>query len=161
MSEFVGEEDFTIDFAAPPIRADGFDWTPQRVADLRAFLRLRKTPTQISQLLHCSRASVYACMVAHGLKQRLPDTAENTDVRADKSRAAPPVIVTLATIPIPVTMPVDHVEHPIELLTAMSCRWPIGTVGREGFRFCMATKQRDDNSPYCRHHARIAYPGRR
>ncbi len=40
-------------------------------------------------------------------------------------------------------------------LTQTTCRWPIGDPGEEGFAYCGARAPHD--SPYCEHHARIAY----
>jgi len=47
------------------------------------------------------------------------------------------------------------------LLTSTTCRYPIGDVGREGFRFCLERKT-DDNTPYCAVHRNltIAYARR-
>jgi len=48
----------------------------------------------------------------------------------------------------------------VQTLTAMSCRWPIGDPKAPGFHFCGRTKPAV--SPYCDHHAGLAYqPGRR
>ena len=44
-------------------------------------------------------------------------------------------------------------------LTDRSCRWPIGDPKVDGFHFCGRTKPA--GSPYCDHHAGIAYGPRR
>jgi GcrA cell cycle regulator len=63
--------------------------------------------------------------------------------------------------PEPERRPVEDVVIPMsERVTIMElreqmCRWPIGDPGREDFRFCGG--RISTTSPYCSHHAAIAY----
>ncbi len=41
-------------------------------------------------------------------------------------------------------------------LTVMGCRWPIGEIDNEGFRFCGHLRERGS---YCPAHRRLAYAG--
>lgn len=61
----------------------------------------------------------------------------------------------------PVPKPLKIVEtapgERVDLLSLKEnmCRWPIGDPGSEGFGFCGCKTA--EGSPYCEHHARIAY----
>ena len=43
----------------------------------------------------------------------------------------------------------------LELVGPRDCRFPIGTPGKPGFKFCR--QPRHDDGPYCLHHARLCY----
>ncbi len=55
--------------------------------------------------------------------------------------------------PIPILSPEERTStlH----LTEQTCKWPIGDPGTSGFHFCGAKAK--SGSPYCAHHAQIAY----
>ncbi len=44
----------------------------------------------------------------------------------------------------------------VEALTATGCRWPMGEVADEGFRFCGVSRVKRS---YCAAHYRLAYGG--
>ena len=57
--------------------------------------------------------------------------------------------------PIPELHVVSSEKVTILNLTEHTCKWPIGDPSDENFRFCGCKTQA--GSPYCEHHARIAY----
>ncbi len=71
---------------------------------------------------------------------------ETVPVEAAKARPAP-----LSLVEPPVKGRITNIMD----LTHKTCRWPIGDPGDEDFAYCGDHAQ--PGSPYCAHHARIAY----
>lgn len=66
--------------------------------------------------------------------------------------------VTLSKTPankLPAEEPTPDKDMTVLSLSYKTCKWPIGDPGDKDFCFCGATPR--DRSPYCEHHARMAY----
>jgi GcrA cell cycle regulator len=81
------------------------------------------------------------------------NTALAPVMEAAEPDVAPEPVVELKLVPKVSDFACERVTI-MELRESM-CRWPIGDPGREDFRFCGSRSC--SGSPYCEHHAQIAY----
>lgn len=91
-----------------------------------------------------------------------PMRATATVVRGNNAMAVETLAIeAVEAAPEPERKPALEVVIPLsERVTIMElrdhmCRWPLGDPGKEDFRFCGSRNQ--TGSPYCAHHAAIAY----
>lgn len=150
-------------------------WTDERVERLKALWSEGLSASQIAgELGGVTRNAVIGKVHRLGLSGRAKPQPQAARPRPVRPPAMPlrPVTVTavsgnlalmvqsiVETAPQPVLLPepeVASVERATILtLTEQMCKWPIGDPGRGDFYFC--GRRSDVGTPYCAHHARLAY----
>jgi len=146
-----------------------FNWTDQRIAQLKAMVSDGGTAGSIAVEWGVSRSTVAGEMNRLGLKRDRPAPEPkpiNPRIRHHKkNRPIGPVMPVAAPPPPPEPLPPPlfhpgqvELDNPVLALTGTSCRFPIGDPRRADFRFCCAPKL--GISPYCELHHVIAYAGR-
>ncbi len=162
--------------------ADKLPWTEARVEVLKKLWTEGMSASQIARQLGAgaTRNAVIGKLHRLGLSGRTPPTRTAT-VRPRRPRepshpSRPGFLPTagatalkpqldlkpmLRPEPEPEPEPIRLVDIPkgqrvsILMLSDKTCRWPIGDPGSEDFCFCGVAPKA--GSPYCAHHARIAY----
>jgi len=146
-------------------------WTDERVERLKVLWAEGMSASQIAaDLGEVTRNAVIGKVHRLGLSGRVKAPAPAARPRKERPAPAPaaPVVVgalALKAEPAPVAaaepearpVAVAAPESRATILTIneRSCKWPIGDPGRADFFFC--GRASDPGSPYCQHHARLAY----
>ena len=91
------------------------------------------------------------CLSLYGASQKRVYKSNKTRKRNKKSTfpRTPPVKKEA------VELPIQANQVTVFALSSKTCKWPIGDPQSGDFCFCGATPR--DRSPYCEHHARMAY----
>ncbi len=151
------------------------DWTPERVNQLTKLWAAGNSAAQIAgEMGNVTRNAVIGKIHRLGLGGRMkvngtlaPKRERSARARvrraAHSGRRVSKVAAVLAEIP--ESQPAEATSPPtasfacrgVSLLelTDETCRWPIGDPGQPGFVFC--GNRPLTVSPYCAHHARMAY----
>jgi GcrA cell cycle regulator len=159
--------------------ADKLPWTEARVEELKKLWTEGMSASQIARHLGAgaTRNAVIGKLHRLGLSGRTPPArAASARPRRPREPSRPGLMPTagatalkphfdakplLRPAPEPEPEPIRLVDIPkgervsILMLSDKTCRWPIGDPGSEDFCFCGAAPK--TGSPYCAHHARIAY----
>jgi len=147
-----------------------FNWTDQRIAQLKAMVADGGTAGSIAAEWGATRNTIAGKMDRLGLRRGRPpkESKRPRSVirRHKKNRPIGPVMpVAVPTAPPPEPLPPPpfqpgpvELDNPVLALTHASCRFPIGDPRHADFRFCCAPKV--GVSPYCELHHGIAYAGR-
>lgn len=152
-----------------------FDWTAQRVSDLRRmWVDEEMTSNAIAVELGVTRNMVIGKIGRLGLQGRQCDAnnrSKSATHREERIRIRAPQLPRAPThrpdgwrrsskgqpvapsLPIDLDAPSPHGCALLEL-TAETCHWPIGEVGKPGFHFCGG---KVSAGPYCAGHHGIAY----
>ena len=143
-----------------------FNWTDQRIAQLKAMVADGGTAGSIAIEWGVSRNVVAGKMSRLGLRRGRPAPEPkpiNPHIRRHKkNRLIGPVMPVAAPPPPPEPLPPPpfhpgpvELDNPVLALTYASCRFPLGDPRHADFRFCCAPKL--GVSVYCEDHHRIAY----
>jgi len=144
-----------------------FNWSDQRIAQLKAMVADGGTAGSIAAEWGVSRNTIAGKMDRLGLRRGRPPEEPKQPRRAirrhKKNRPIGPVMpVALPPAPPPEPLPPPlfhpgpvHLDNPVLALTRTSCRFPLGDPRHADFKFCCAPKL--GVSPYCEDHHRIAY----
>jgi len=149
-----------------------FNWSDQRIAQLKAMVADGGTARSIAAEWGVTRNTVAGKMNKLGLKRGHPAPKQkpiNPQIRRHKkNRLIGPVMPVVVAAPIvkprePLPPPPFHsgpveLNSPILALTETSCRFPIGDPHHADFHFCGAQR---DGRTYCAAHAALAYRPRR
>jgi len=140
---------------------DNDEWPKSHVRKLWFTFRDGFTYSQIGNRIGRTRDAV-AGKVSR-LRRRNPERW--TRNRIWKTRACSPrsrIAITLPALECGITIEgsdemfkVDVPKLPLLQLRDKQCRWPIGEVGQNGFRFCKA--KTPDGCSYCARHMQIAH----
>lgn len=154
-------------------------WTDERVELLKRLWSEGLSASQIAgQMGEITRNAVIGKVHRLGLSGRAKAAAPAAPARPRKPReeaevrpqrpltqgntalaAEPEAAVEPTPAPAPETAPDNVVvmaqRCTIMNLTESTCRWPLGEPGTEAFHFCGGKSR--PGSPYCAHHARMAY----
>lgn len=114
--------------------AEGFEWTPERIAALIALWEEGLTTSVIGERLGITKNAVVGKVHRLGLPKRVTS-----------SRAAKPAVEE---------KPMGEMIKLDKLSNGMCC-WPEGEPSTENFRFCGA--QAVEGRPYCAEHCKRAY----
>jgi GcrA cell cycle regulator len=138
----------------------GVAWSGRRIGLLKELWAAGMTATDIAARLRISRAAVLGKMFrlrlgpvrGAKLSKTKPDAASLG--RRRRGRRYAEVEIKPAA---PVAPAIARGKTLFEL-TNHSCRWPIGSPGTPGFRFCgEAGADLENARPYCERHAKRAY----
>ena len=145
-----------------------FNWSDQRIAQLKAMVADGGTAGSIAAEWSVSRNTVAGKMDRLGLRRdqppKEPKQPRKPQIRRHKkNRLIGPVMPVAAPPPPPEPLPpppfhpgpVELGDNPVMALTWASCRFPLGDPRHADFKFCCAPKL--GVSPYCEDHHRIAY----
>jgi GcrA cell cycle regulator len=146
-------------------------WTDERIENLKNLWAEGLSASQIAnQLGGVSRNAVIGKVHRLGLAGRAKPNrvpaARPKPVRDGETAPAPAFEGALALKAVPAPMPAPQrpvlrevapsaKKATIMTLTERTCKWPIGDPSRDDFHFC--GHEADVGTPYCKHHARIAY----
>jgi GcrA cell cycle regulator len=146
-------------------------WTDDRVEALKKLWQDGLSASQIAKQLGggLTRNAVIGKVHRLGLSGRAaPSQPQRAVFKAPRPPrpATPSIPVTrrsdIAARPEPVALPAlpaviieETGSATVLTLGAHMCKWPIGDPSSDGFSFC--GRQASDGTPYCTHHARVAY----
>ncbi len=127
--------------AAKPFHEGRLEWSEERVAELRRMWAEGWSASQIAKALGgTTRNAVIGKVHRLGLEQR-----------GTPSR---PVKFKIRSRPLPI-QPIVPGAVKLMDLQSWSCRFPCGDPRAKGFGFCGCPRQ--DESPYCAEHSRLAF----
>jgi GcrA cell cycle regulator len=126
-------------------------WTPAQIETLRAQWTDGVPAPHIAHSIGRTVKAVYTKVIDLGLPGRQGWSSHGTPQHFHVQGKVAPLEIILRPC-------AESVLITLEELTNNSCRWPIGEVGVDGFRFCgAATADLAGLRPYCQTHMRIAY----
>lgn len=127
----------------------GTEWTPERIARLRALAAKGLTSGEIAKQMRISRGAVMGAIRRHGVRlKRQPTRGLRMVIRPKPSKPPKPPKPPASFSPPLGAGPA------IAALKQGDCRWPYGDPAADDFHFCM--KRSELNALYCREHAEAA-----
>jgi GcrA cell cycle regulator len=147
-----------------------FNWTAERVDDLRRMWTAGQSCSEIGRHFGITRSAIAGKVRRLDLERRAPSPSPLSGrvrvVRMGNPKNCNPLGYGShknrpKAVPKPVKLipeppkPPAALMLPLTALASTSCRWPIGDPGAEGFGFCGC--YRFGMSKYCEYHHRLAY----
>ena len=150
-----------------PTASNGFDWTEQAVARLRALWADGHSTAEIGRRLGVSKNSVVGKVHRLDLPGRpSPIRPPGSGTPRPRPHPRPPRladIMPLRSVPPEPVQPRPAIAPRIDppVLGTLPCCWPIGQPKTASFRFC--DQPNEAGKPYCPEHCGLAYerPARR